>query len=126
MAVARITAYAQTLPRVLFVNANPQWHMKWPESGAFEIVVKMLNALFVTYRWVPVRRAGPGFSRIFPTIAMHLIEMLGFGVIRLQLVVTNRPGRRDSAVMSNLAEVFLAQAKESSAVEFGVAADEII
>src|SRR5215813_7948515 len=52
--------------------------------------------------------------------------MLGLSVIRLQLVVADRPGRRDSSVMANLTKVFFAQTKESSAVELRVTTNEII
>ena len=86
----------------------------------------MLNALFVTDCRILVRRAGPGLRRIFATIAVYLVKMLGFGVIRFQLVVTDRPGGRDSAVMTNLSEVLFSQTKERRAVELCVTADEII
>src|SRR6185503_21102596 len=86
----------------------------------------MLNALFVTDCRILVRRAGPGFRRIFTTIPVYVIEVLGLGVIRFQLVVTDRPGRRDAAMMTNLAEVFFAQTKERRAVELCITADEII
>src|ERR1043166_8555919 len=86
----------------------------------------MLNTLLVAYGWIGVRRAGPGLRWIFTAIAVYLIERLGFCVIRLQLVVADRPGRRDSAVMSNLTKVFLSQTKESSAVELRVTTNEII
>jgi hypothetical protein len=86
----------------------------------------MLNALFVTDGWIFVRRAGPGLRRIFTTVAVHVVEMFGFRVIRFQLVVADGPGGRETAVMANLAEIFLTQAEERRAVKFGVAADVIV
>src|ERR1051325_9673647 len=86
----------------------------------------MLNALFVTHGRILVRRAGPWLCRIFTAITVYLVKMLGGGVVRLEFVVADGPGRRDSAVMTNLAEVFFAQTKESSAVKLSVATDEII
>src|SRR5690349_6670589 len=86
----------------------------------------MLNALLVTYGRILVRRAGPRLRWIFATIAVHLVEMLGLRVIRLELVVADGPCGRDSAMMPNLTEVFFTQSKERSAVELRVTANEII
>ena len=47
-------------------------------------------------------------------------------VVGLHLVVGDRPGRRDAAVVADLAEVLLAQAEEGGAVEFGVPADVVV
>src|SRR5215467_13023515 len=88
--------------------------------------MQMLNALLVTNCRKLVRRAGPGLRWILAAVAVYLIEMLGLRVIRLQLVVANGPGRRDTAVMANLTKVFLSQTKESSAVELCVTTNEII
>src|ERR1041384_7878890 len=106
MAIARIAPNAETSPRVLFVEPYPQRNVKRLKSGAFQIVVQMLNALFVTHGWIFIRSTGPGLSRIFTSITVYLIKVFGFGVIRLQLVITDGPGRRDAAVMTNLAKVF--------------------
>src|SRR5687768_352877 len=126
MAVAGVAANARTLPRVLFVNANAEWHMKRLQAGSFEIVRQMLNALFVTYCRMLIRSTGPGLSRIFTAVAVYLIEMLGRSVVRFQLIIADGPGWRDTAVMTNLAEVFFAHTKQCCAVEFGIAADVII
>src|ERR1051325_3417858 len=102
MPVASITANAQTLPRVLLVDADSERHVKRFQTRALEIVVQMLNALFVTYRGILVRRAGPGLGRVFTTITVYLIKVFGLSVIRLQLVVTDGPCGRDAAVMPDL------------------------
>ena len=70
--------------------------------------------------------ARPRFGRIFAALAVHVIHVLGLRVVRLQIVVGDRPGRRDSAMMPDLAEVLLAQTEERRAVELGVAADVIV
>src|SRR5678815_1186786 len=88
--------------------------------------MQVLNALFVTNCRILVRRAGPRLCRIFTAIAVYLIEMLGPGVIMLQLVVADGPCRRDPTVMSNLTEVFFSQTDESSAVKLCVTTIEII
>src|SRR5689334_17064521 len=107
MTVARIAPNAETSPRILLVDSNSQRHMKRLEAGTLQIVMQMLNALFVAYGWIFVRRAGPRLSGIFASIAVYLIKVFGLRVIRFQLVVADGPGRRDSAVMTNLTEIFL-------------------
>src|SRR5262249_46011324 len=80
----------------------------------------------MTHRRVRIGRAGGRFSGIFTAFTMHVIEPLGLGVIRLYVFVTNRPGRRESAVMLNLTEVFFAQTEQGSAVKFRIATDVVI
>src|SRR6185369_12013997 len=48
------------------------------------------------------------------------------GVVRFQVIVRDRPRRRDAAVMMKLLEVSLAQTKQSRAVEFSIAAYIVI
>src|SRR5215213_796169 len=126
MTVASIATNAEALPRVLLVDPDPQRHVKRLQSRPLEIVVQMLKALFVTDCRILVRRAGPGLRRIFTTIAVYVVKMLGFRVIRFQLVVADGPGRRDATVMTNLTEVFFSQTEESRAVELRVTTDEVI
>src|SRR5215216_5611826 len=126
MPIARVAPDAQASSHVLFVEPNSQRHMKRLKTGAFQIVVKVLNALLVTDGRILVRRARPGFCWILSAIAVYLIQMLRLCVIRLQLVIADGPRGRDAAVMTNLTKVFLSQTKERCAVEFGVAANEVI
>src|ERR1700752_4955778 len=86
----------------------------------------MLNAGFMAHRWPGISLSRCRFRRIFAAVTVYLIQLLGLRIIRLQFFVTDRPGRRDSAVMTNLSEVLLAQPKERRPIEFRVAADIII
>src|SRR5215470_12709853 len=86
----------------------------------------MLNSRLVTDGRVAIRRAGVWLSRIFATVAVHLIQMFGFGVVGLKFVVVDRPGWRDAAVMSNLAKVFPAQTEQRRTVEFRIPTDVIV
>src|SRR5215510_11796494 len=88
--------------------------------------MQMLNALLVTDCRILVGRAGPGLGRIFTAIPVHLVEVFSLGVVRLQFVITNRPSRRNAAVMTNLAKIFFPQTKQCCAVKFGVAANVIV
>ena len=85
-----------------------------------------MNARLVTDRGIAIRRARARFGRVFTAIAVHVIKVFSLRVIGLHLVITDGPRGRDSAVMTNLSKVFLAQAKQSRAVELRVATDEII
>src|SRR5262249_46032937 len=77
-------------------------------------------------RRVRVGRACGRFDRIFTAVAVDVIEPLRFGVIRLYIFITDRPGRREAAVMANLAEVFFTKAEQRGTVEFRIAADVIV
>src|SRR6185503_12116210 len=57
---------------------------------------------------------------------MNLIETLGLIVVALQVVVADRPRRRDSAVMLQDAEILPAKAEERCAIEFRVAANIVV
>src|SRR5262245_4753384 len=107
MAVTGIATNAGTLARVFLVYPNSKRYVKWFQSHPCEIIRQMLYALFVTDGGVLVRRTGPRLTRVFAAIAVHLVKMFCFCVVRLQLVVTDWPGRRNPAVMSNLTKVFL-------------------
>jgi hypothetical protein len=57
---------------------------------------------------------------------VHLVQVLGLRVIRLQLVVGDRPGGRDAVVMAELLEVLGAKAVESCPVQLGRPTDEVV
>src|SRR5437764_15084883 len=57
---------------------------------------------------------------------VDMINALGFGVIRLELAVRDRPGRRSAAEMFNLAKIFFPQTEERGSIEFRVTANVII
>ena len=57
---------------------------------------------------------------------MHLVQLLGLGVVGLQHVVVDGPRRGDAAVVLELTEVALAQAVQRGAVELRRAAHEVV
>ena len=59
-------------------------------------------------------------------LAMHLKEALGPGVIRLHLLVTDRPGGRDAVIVAQFAKVLFAQPIERRAIHFGRPANHIV
>src|SRR5215813_7713779 len=57
---------------------------------------------------------------------MHLIHLLGLCVIRLHVLIPDRPSRRDSVVFTKLPEILLAQTVQGSSVHFGGAPDKVV
>src|SRR5690349_783661 len=86
----------------------------------------MLDARLVADCRVRIRRACSGIGRIFAAFAVYVIELLGLGVVRLHVIVRDRPRRRDAPVMTKLSEVFLAQPKKRRTVKLGIAADVVV
>ncbi len=95
-------------------------------AGSGKIVGEPLDAGLVRHRRARVRGARGRLGRILTTRAVHLVELLGQRVVRLHLLVGNRPCGRDAVVVVQLAEVLLAQAVERRAVELGGAPDEVV
>src|SRR5208283_2736551 len=57
---------------------------------------------------------------------VHLIEIFGLRIVWLQIVVADRPSGRDATLVTQFAEILLAQPEQRSTVKLGVAADVII
>src|SRR5204862_3444677 len=55
-----------------------------------------------------------------------LVEVFGFRVVRLELVVADRPRRRDAAVMMDFPEVLLAQPEQGGAEKLRVATHVVV
>ena len=85
-----------------------------------------MNTRLVTDRGIQKCTTAVRLSGIFSGFAMHVVNAFGVGVVRLQLSVRNRPGRRDPAEMFYLSKIFFTETKQRRAVKFGVAADIII
>ena len=69
--------------------------------------------------------AGP-FGGVLAVVAVDEVQVLGLGVVRLEVVVADRPGRRQAAVVPDLAEVLGPQAEQRRAVELRVPADVVV
>ena len=95
-------------------------------AGRREVVGELLDARLVRDGRERIRRARRRLGRILAAGAVHLVELLGLRVVRLELVVGDRPGGRDAVVVVELAEVLLAQPVERGAVELRRAADEVV
>ena len=73
-----------------------------------------------------VRRAGLRPGRIFTSIAMHLVQVLGLGVRGVEVVVADRPFGRNPTVMLHLAEILSAHAEQRCAADFRVPAEVVV
>ena len=74
-------------------------------AAPLPIVVQFLNAGFVREGGIFVGRAGLRLRWIFPASAVHVVQVLGLGVIGFEVVVSDRPFGRNVAMMLHLAEV---------------------
>src|SRR5712691_5549704 len=73
-----------------------------------------------------IRALSRRFGRILATLAVHMVLILGLGIVRFKVGVGDWPSRRNAAVVRDLPEVLLAQPEESRAIEFRVSADVIV
>src|SRR5207237_9416560 len=109
--------------RVLLVEHEADRNRERPVSLAGEAIEDRLDARLVADRGVEVWRARRRLGRIAPPEAVHLVELLRLGVVRLEVVLVDRPGGGDAAVMADLAEVLLPHPEECRAVGPPVPAD---
>jgi len=96
------------------------------QAEPLEVVRELLQARLVTHCRMRVGRASVRLGGIFAGIAVYVIKFFCFRVIRLQIIVSDRPSGRHAAMVFDFAEIFLAQPKQRRAEEFGVAAHIII
>src|SRR5712691_7323094 len=124
--VTRIAADALAGMKILLIALQAEGSMKWFQSKPFEIVAQLLDARLVADGRVRIRPASARIRRIFTSLPVDVIEPFRFQVVRFELIVRDGPGRRDSAEMANLSEIFFAEAEECGTVKFGIAADVVV
>ena len=107
-------------------QAHAAWGVERVEARRREVVRELLDARLVGDRRERVGRAGRRLGRVLAAGAVHLVQLLGHRVVRLQLVVGDRPGRRHAVVVAQLAEVLGPQAVQRGAVELRRAADVVV
>jgi len=95
-------------------------------AGLRERVGELLDARLVRDRRMRVRPTGGRLGRVLAAGAVHLVELLRLRVVRLELVVGDRPRRRQPVVVPQLAEVLLAQAIQRRPVQLRGSADEVV
>ena len=90
--VAGLTPDALAVGHVRSFSITRRWRGKRVIAGGGEIIEELLDAGFMRDRRRRIGRAGRRFGGIAAVFAMHVIELLGLRVIRLQFVITDRPG----------------------------------
>ena len=78
------------------------------------------------YGWEPVRSARPRVGGIDSALTVDLIEIFRLRVVRFELVVADRPRRREAAVVLDLTEIFFAKPEERRAIELGIPTHVIV
>ena len=117
---------ARAVGRVRLVEHDPARRVERVVARLCEVVVQQLDPRLVRHGRERIGRARGRLGRVLAARSVHLVELLGLRVVRLQLVVGDRPGRRDAVMVAELSEVLLAEAIERGAVELRRAADEVV
>ena len=91
VAVARVAADAAAGARIALVEHDAEGHVERPQPNAAEVVGELLDARLVAHRREGVRRARRWLGRIAAALTVDLVEPLRLGVVRLELVVRDRP-----------------------------------
>ncbi len=78
---------------VRLVEHDPARRVEGVVTRRHEIVRELLDARLVRDGRVRVRGARRRLRRVLAAGAVHLVQLLGERVVRLQLVVGNGPGR---------------------------------
>ena len=93
---------------------------------AFQGVADLLQAGLMADRRPGVRLRPMAFGGVLVPGAVHLVKPLSLGVPGLEVVITERPGRRKAVQVVDLAEVLGPQTVEGRAVQLGGPADKIV
>src|SRR5262245_16984875 len=100
--------------------------MKGTDAGALEVFTQVLDSWFVADRGIGLRSTGGWVGWIFSALAVHLEELLGLGVVALKIFIRYRPGGRGAPMVTQLAEIFQAKAKQGGAIELRIPADVVV
>ena len=90
---------------VILVQQDRTGRVKWMIAGRRQIGKKVLDARLMGDRRARIRAARRGLRGILAAKSMHVIHLLGPHVIGLEVLVADRPGRRNAVVVAQLAEV---------------------
>src|SRR5215468_2796759 len=101
---------------VLFVEQHAERQREWMMALPLQGIMEFLDARLVRDWRVGIRSACRRFGRVDPVLAMHLVELLGFAIVRLEILIGERPSRGSPTVVFDLAEILFAQAKQRRAV----------
>jgi hypothetical protein len=94
-----------TLRLFRFVEEDPARRVKRVVTTRLQVVEQLLNSRLVRHGGPGILLAPVPLGGILAVVAVHLIEPLGLRVVRLEVVVRERPRGRQTVDMSQVAEV---------------------
>ena len=90
-AVAVVAAHAAAERHVALVEQDPARGVERMQPRRGEVVGELLDARLVRDRRERIRRARRRLGRVLAARAVHLVELLGLRVVRLDVLVGDRP-----------------------------------
>src|SRR5919199_2562632 len=111
---------------MLLVQLDAHWQREGLYALAPQAVVDFLHTRLVAHRRPRVRIVAGWLGRIGSALAVHDVQLLGPGVVRRQVLVADRPRRRDPVVVLDLLEIALAEAEQNRTVDLGVATHVVV
>jgi hypothetical protein len=126
VAVAPGAADTVALRPPLFVQHDPARRVERVVAALGQVVGDLLEPWLVRDGGPRVGLAMGTLGRVLPSVAVHLVQLLGPGVPRFEVVVGQRPGRGDPVDVLELTEITGAQPVQGRAVQLGGPADEVV
>jgi hypothetical protein len=107
-------------------EVDPDGQVERVQPLLLQIVAQLLDPRLVLHWRERVLGAGPALGGVLAVPTVHQVELLGLRVVRLEVGVSDRPGRRYAVVVPQLTEVLGSQPEQRRAVELRVAADVVV
>ena len=126
VAVAPGAADAGAGRAVGLVQQDPARRVERLVAAVLQVVGQLLDPWLVGDRGPRILPRPVALGGVLAVRPVHLVEPLGLGVPGLELVVAQRPGRRDPVHVLNLAEVRGPQPVQRGAVHLGGPADVVV
>src|SRR5215472_15657298 len=117
-AVEPVAAHAAARLRVGLVQVHADGQVERLVPGLLEVIGELLDARLVRHLWVRKRPGARRLGRVLARPPVHEVELLRLGVVRLEILIRDRPRRREAAVVANLVKVSLPQAEQDGAINF--------
>ena len=102
-AVEPVAAHAAAGLGIRLVEVDADRQVERMVAGPLEVVGELLDPRLVRHRRIRERPGAPRLGRILAGLAVDQVQPLGLGVVGLEVVVGDRPRRRDAAVVADLA-----------------------
>ena len=84
-------------------------------AGRYQVVAELGNPRLVGNRRARIGSRWQAISRIVPPQPVNVVHVLGSCVVRLEVLIADRPSWQDAVVMVQLSEITFPEAMESAA-----------